>query len=172
MEIRATLPMERQSVAMVFDFDPPSILNGVMRGDEPNAPRVGMKYLASPPSIVQLDGRDYRLGPDEKLNIPVNFDAADLCRFLAKIAHGYMVSRKGVNSCSEFLLPPLILGRTTGAQSFVGGISSAQIGPRLAGGGLHVMTDSVNNGFRTVCIQLFRDRGDPPPIYEVVVGPA
>ena len=143
-----------------------------MRDDEPNAPRVYMKNLAPFPSVVQVAGADYYLKSDEKLNIPVAFEAADLCRFLAKVAHGYMIGRRGLNSCSEFLLPPLILGRTAGAQSFIGGNSSPLIGPKLPGGGLHAMMDRVNNGFRTVYVQLFRDRGDPPPIYEVVVGRA
>jgi hypothetical protein len=171
-KLSAHLPMAQQSVALVFEFDPPSILGGTMRDDEPNAPRVYMKNLATFPSIVQVAGAAYRLKSDEKLNIPVTFDAADLCRFLAKVAHGYTISRRGVNSCSKFLLPPLILGRTAGAQSYVGGNSSPLIGPRLPGGGLHAMMDRVNNGFRTVYVQLFRDRGGPPPIYEVVVGHA
>jgi len=171
-EVPARLPMAKQSVALVFELDPPSILGGVMRSDVPNAPRLYMKNLAPFPSAVQVAGVAYSLKADDKLNIPVAFDAADLCRFLAKVAHGYLISRRGLNSCSEFLLPALILGRTPGAQSFVGGNSSPHIGPRLPGGGLHAMMDRVNNGFLTVYIQLFRDRGDPPPIYEVVVGRA
>lgn len=171
-ELSAQLPMAKQSVALVFEFDPPSILSGVMRDDEPSAPRLYMKNLAPFPSIVQVAGTDYKLTSDEKLNIPVAFEAADLCRFLAKVAHGYTISRGGLSSCSDFLLPPLILGKTTGALSLVGGNSSPLIGPRLPGGGLHAMMERVNNGFRTVYIQLFRDQGDPPPIYEVVVGRA
>jgi hypothetical protein len=166
----ASLPMTKQSVAMIFDFDPPSILKGKMRNDSPNASRVAMKNLTAFPSVVQVDGSDYRLRVDEKLEIPINYDAADLCRFLAKVAHGYAISRRGMDCCSEFLLPQLILGKTEGAQSFVGGSSSALLGHRLPGCGLHAMMDRVNNGFVTVYIQLFRDRGDPPPIYEVVVG--
>jgi hypothetical protein len=169
-EIVARLPMVKQSAAMVFEFDPPSVLEGVMREDEPNAPRIYMKQLATPPSVVQLGEDEYKLKSDDKLEIPINFAAADLCRFLAKVAHGYLISRKGLQACSTFLLPPLILGRTAGAQSFVGGNSSQFIGPRLPGGGLHAMMDRVNNGYHTVYVQLFRDRGDPPPIYEVVVG--
>ena len=168
--LSANLPMEKQSVALVFEFDPPSILSGTMRDDVPNAPRVYMKNLAPFPSVVQVAGVDYKLQSDEKLNIPVAIDAADLCRFLAKVAHGYAISRGGLNYCSSFVLPPVILGQTRGAQSYVGGISSPLIGSRLPGSGLHAMMDRVNNGFRTVYIQLFRDRGDPPPIYEVVVG--
>ena len=169
-EIPAWLPMAKQSVAMVFEFDPPSILKGTLRNDVPNAPRVYMKHLAAFPAVVQINGRDYSLKSDEKLEIPIHFDASDLCRFLAKVAHGYAISRRGIDACTEFLLPPLILGNTDGAQSFVGGNGSPLVGPRLPGGGLHSMMDRLNDGFVSVYIQLFRDRGDPPPIYEVIVG--
>jgi hypothetical protein len=170
-EINATLPMVEQSVALVLEFDPPSMLSGNTREEEPSAPRVYMKTLAPLPSIVRVGESAYRLAVDEKLEVPVNFDAADLCRFLAKVAHGYLISRRGPHACSSFLLPPLILGETIGAQSFVGCVARSDVGPRLPGSGLHAMSDQVNNGFRTVYIQLFRDRGDPPPIYEVIVGP-
>jgi hypothetical protein len=169
-ETEARLPMEKQSVAMILELDPPSILSGTLREDEPNAPRMYMKLLADPPSIVRLNDVDYRLLPDEKLEIPVNFDAGDLCRFLAKVAHGYAIHRRGLNACTEYFLPQFILGKTTGIQSYVGGSSSPFLDKRLPRGGLHAMMDRVNNGFLTVYIQLFRDRGDPPPIYEIVVG--
>jgi hypothetical protein len=169
-ELPASLPMAKQSVAMVFEFDPPSLLCGIMRDDAPNAPRMYIKTLAALPCIVQVDGEDYKLKPDDELVIPVNFDAADFCRFLAKVAHGYAISRRGIDACSEFLLPSLILGHTDGALSFVGGNSSPFVGPYLPGSRLHEMIDRVNNGFLTIYIQLFRDHGDPPPIYEVVVG--
>jgi hypothetical protein len=171
-ELQALLPMAQQSVALVFDFDPPSILNGVLRDDEPSAPRLARKNLAPFPSVVKIAGVDYKLKSDEKLNIPVAFHAADLCRFLAKVAHGYLISRRGIDSCSEFFLPPLVLGQTAGALSYVGGSRCAPTGPVLPGAKLHAMSERLNNGFWTVCIQLFRDRGDPPPIYEVVVGRA
>lgn len=87
--LAATIPMAKQSMAMVFEFDPPSILNGIVRTDEPNAPRVGMKLLAAPPTVVCLDGQEYILNSkEEEIEMPVNFDSADLCRFLAKVAHG------------------------------------------------------------------------------------
>jgi hypothetical protein len=171
-ELRARLPMLQQSVAIIFEFDPPSVLSGSMREDEPNAPRMFMKNLATFPSVVQIEDADYKLASDDKLEIPINFHAADICRFLAKVAHGYLISRRGINGCSNFLLPPLILGKTAGAQSFVGGSNSPFIGQKLPGGGLHAMMERMNNGYRTVCIQLFRDSGEPPPIYEVVVGEA
>jgi hypothetical protein len=166
----AMLPMVKHSIAMIFEFDPPSILEGRKRIDTPCAPRMYMKYLSDFPSSVSIDGVPYKLQADEKLEIPINFDASDLCRFLAKVAHGYAISRRGINSCSQFFLQPIILGEAQGALTFVGGSSSPFIGPRLSGSGLHVMLDRINDSFLTVYIQLFRDHGDPPPIYEVVVG--
>lgn len=168
--VAATLPMVMQSVALVFEFDPPSILQGVVRDDEPNAPRVYLKPLGAFPSVVSLDGNAYQLKSNEKLEIPIHFDAADLCRFLAKVAHGFAISRRGFAACTEYFLPPIVLGKTSGAQTYVGGCDSRFVEGRLPGGGLHAMLDRVNNEFLTVYIQLFRDRGQPPPIYEVVVG--
>ena len=123
-EAVAQLPMAQQSLALVFELDPPSILRGEIRTDVPNAPRVYLKHLADPPSTVLVEGQPYKLSPDEKLEIPVDFDAADLCQFLAKVAHGYAISRRGLNACSKHFLPPLVLGETAGAQTYVGGASS------------------------------------------------
>lgn len=169
-EIPALLPIAQQLVALVFELDPPSILHGEIRTDIPNAPRMFMKYLAAPPSSVVIDGKSYPLSSDEKLDVPVNFDAADLCRFLAKVAHCYAISRRGLNACAEYFLPQLVLGKVEGAQTYVGGASSSFIGPRLPGSSVHALLDRVNGPFLSVYIQLFRDRSDPPPIYEVVVG--
>jgi HNH endonuclease len=169
-DIFATLPMAKYSFAVFYEFDPPSILEGKERLDTPNAPRVYMKYLSELPSSVFIDGVPYKLQPDEKLEISINSDVSDFCRFLAKVAHGYAISRRGISSCSQFFLPPIILGEVQGALTFVGGASSPFIGPRLPGSGLHVMLDRINDSLLMVYIQLFRDHGDPLPIYEVVVG--
>jgi hypothetical protein len=166
----AYLPMNQQSVAMVLEFDPPSILSGVIRNDPPGAPRMAMKVLSALPNKVQNHEVEYQLSPKDQIEIPVNYSVTDLCRFLAKVAHGYAISRRGLDACSEFFLAPLILGKTDGANTYVGGKSSSFIGSRLAGTGTHALIDRVNAGFLTVYIQLFRDGGDPPPIYEVVVG--
>lgn len=167
---KAELPINEQSIALVFELDPPSIFRGEYRSDAPAAPRVFMKQLGPPPKAVLIDGNSHQLLPDEKLEIPVNFDAGDLCRFLAKVAHGYAIHRRGLSAFEEFFLPEIILGKTQGALTFVGGNSSPFIGPRLFGSGINSLSDRVNGEFLTVYIQLFRDSGAPPPIYEIVVG--
>ncbi len=169
-KISAQIPMAKQSMAMVFELDPPSILEGKQRLEIPYAKNVYMKPLAPSPSVVRIDGKLHHLTPFEKLTIPVNFDAGELCRFLAKVAHGYAISRRGINACSEYFLPPIILGKVAGAMTYVGGTKSPIIGPLLSGTKIHVLMDRVNGQYLTVYIQLFRDGGDPPPIYEVVVG--
>jgi hypothetical protein len=166
----AQLPMNEQTVAMALFFDPPSILTGVISTHAPFARQVGMKLLAAWPSKVKINGAHYQLAPDEQLEVPTNYDAADLCRFLAKVAHGYAISRRGLTACKEYFLPSIILGQTIGATTYVGGNSSPFIGPRLPGTQTHALMDRINNGYLTVYIQMFRDSGDPPPIYEVVVG--
>ncbi len=166
----ALLPIAQQSAALGFELAPPSILRGEVRTDLPSAARVFFKYLAAQPSQVIKEGELYTLSSDEKLNIPINFEAADLCRFLAKVAHCYAISRRGLKACSNYFLPPLILGNVVGAQTYVGGASSPFLGPRLPGSTTHALLDRVNGPFLSVYIQMFRDAGDPPPIYEVVVG--
>jgi len=169
-KISAQIPMAKQSIAMVFELDPPSILEGKQRLEIPYARNVYMKPLASSPSVVRIDGKLHHLTPFEKLTIPVNFDAGELCRFLAKVAHGYAISRRGMDACYKYFLPPIILGEVAGAMTYVGGTKNPIIGSLLPGTKIHALMDRVNGQYLTVYIQLFRDGGDPPPIYEVVVG--
>ncbi len=168
-EYAAHIPMESQTIAMAFVFDPPSILKGIVKTEAPSA-RVNVRTLGATPSTVKVDGIEKQLPPEEKIEIPMNLDAADMCRFLAKVAHGYAISRRGLGACREYFLPGIVLGRTDGAQTYVGGASSQVLGERLPGQGLHVLMDRVNGEFLTVYIQLFRARGGNEPIYEVVVG--
>lgn len=166
----AELPMAEQSIAMIFDLAPPSILEGAARTDLPSARRVGMKVLGKAPSTVVVAGRRRRLTSDERITIPVNLDASDLCRFLAKVAHAFAICRRGADFCSEYFLPSIILGRAEGAATYVGGGESNLVGPLLPGQGLHAIIDRINTQYLSVYVQLFRDGGTPPPIYEVVVG--
>lgn len=171
--VDAELPMSEHKFAIVFDLDAPTILRGVVSEAYPNAPRVAMKVLAANPmrkAIIHGELRE--LAPGEKTEVPVNLDAGDVMRFLAKVAHAYAISRRGINACKKYYLPPYIIGKADGLMTYVGGNSSSFIGPYLPGprGRLHVLLDRVNGHFLTVYIQLFRDKGDPPPIYEVVVG--
>ncbi|MBU0622121.1 MAG: HNH endonuclease [Gammaproteobacteria bacterium] len=168
-EYPAHIPMERQTIAMAFVFDPPSILTGVVKTEPPSG-RVNVRALGTSPSYVIVDGIEKLVPAEEKIEIPVNLDAAGMCRFLAKVAQGYAISRRGLSACREYFLPEIVLGRTDGAQTYVGGANSQILGERLPGNGLHALMDRVNGEFLTVYIQLFRARGGNEPIYEVVVG--
>ena len=95
---------------------------------------------------------------------------SDFVRLLAKIAHGYAISRRGATCCSEFFLPPIILGNGDGALTYVGAESSMLVGPLLPTSGIHGLMDRIHGKFLSVYIQLFQRIGDPPPTYEVVVG--
>jgi hypothetical protein len=166
----ATLPMSKHSFAMEFHLAPPTILAGRLNADVPYAAKVFMRTLGSMPGVVRVRGKIHRLTPLEKLNIPVNFNAPDLCRFLAKIAHSYAIYRRGSDACEEYFLPRFVLGEEAGAMTYVGGASSAVLGSWLPGNGTHALLDRVQGQFLSVYIQLFRHEGDPPPIYEVIVG--
>jgi hypothetical protein len=72
--------------------------------------------------------------------------------------------------CKDYFLPKIVLGNGDGALTHVGGCSSELLKPRLPGEGLHAMVDRTQNGLLLVSLQLFCDAGDPPPIYEAVVG--
>jgi hypothetical protein len=169
-EINATIPMLKQSLAIGFELFPPSILEGKERTEIPYAKNAYMKPLGPTPSVVRIEGKLYRLSPLEKITIPVNFEAGELCRFLAKVAHGFAISRRGLEACSDYFLPPIILGEVAGAMTYVGGANSPIIGSLLPCTKIHALMDRINGQYLTVYIQLFRDGGDPPPIYEVVVG--
>lgn len=170
VESKALLPISQQTIALVFELDPPSILRNEICTDIPSAPRVYMKHFAQLPSTVYIDNKEYKLSGDDKLDVPVSFDASDLCRFLAKVAHCYAISRRGTNACYEYYLPEIVLGKVEGALTYVGGADSPFIEKHLPGSAIHSLMDRVNDGYLSVYIQLFRDKGDPPPIYEVIVG--
>jgi hypothetical protein len=170
--VEALLPIKSQSIGFLFEFRPPTILDGRVTLDEPAASEAYLKMFAEPPRDVIINGDFVRLLPDDKFEIPVKFESADLCRFLAKVAHCYAISRRGLSAFSEFFLPEYILGKTAGILTYVGGCDSPLVGRSLPGSALHVLMDRVQDSYISVYIQLFRTPGDPPPISEVVVGRA
>ena len=108
--------------------------------------------------------------PYEQIEFPTRFSTSDLARFVAKVAHCHAIYERGVSACSEYFLPPYIIGNGDGALTYVGGASSPVLGPLIPGGELHALIDRVSGEYLSVNIQLFCDGGDPPPIYEVIVG--
>ncbi len=166
----ASLPMAKHSFAMVFRLAPPTILSGSVSTEMPYATEAFLRTLGPMPGAVRVRGKVHRLAPNEKLNIPVNFHAPDLCRFLAKVAHSYAIYRRGLAACEEYFLPRFVLGEEVGAMTYVGGASSSVLGSWLPGNGTHALLDRVQGPFLSVYIQLFRHEGDPPPIYEVITG--
>jgi hypothetical protein len=128
------------------------------------------KFVAPMPTHALVDGRFRALQPGEQVEFPTRFFASDLARFLAKIAHCHAIYVRGPGACSEFFLPRYILGSGDGLLTYVGGASSALLGPKLPGTSLHAILDRRQGDYLSVYVQLFRDVGDPPPIYEVIVG--
>ncbi len=166
----ASLPLAKHSFAMVFRLAPPTVLSGRVSKEVPYAAEAFMRTLGPMPGAVRVGGKVHRLEPHEKLNIPVNFYAPDLCRFLAKVAHSYAIYRRGLAACEEYFLPRFVLGEEAGAMTYVGGASSSILGSWLPGNGTHALLDRVQGQFLSVYVQLFRHQGEPPPIYEVIVG--
>lgn len=164
------MPLESFVAAIVFELAPPTILAGQVQEGEPFATRAFMKMLGPMASEAQVDGKCYRLLPADKVEFPVNFDAGELMRFLAKVAHGYAISKAGSAAFCEFYLPEFILGRTDGIQTYVGGYASPIVTTTPPGGGYNRMMMRARGDLISVCTQLFIDEGDPPPIYEIVVG--
>ena len=168
--VNASLPLKAQSIGMYFELSPPTILAGRVVDTEPAAGAAFIKTFGEPPREAIVNGLTERLSPEDKIEIPIDFTADHLCRFLAKLAHCYAISQRGLDACREFFLPAFILGKTAGIVTYVGGSSSTIVGNTLPGSALHALIDRVNGEFLTVYVQLFRTPGDPPPIYEIVVG--
>lgn len=169
-EIAAQMPLESFVAAIVFTLDTPSILQGKVVSGEPHAKDAYLKMLGAGPSEAIVEGKRYPLSSTDKVDFPINFDSSDLTRFLAKVAHGYAVSRLGFAAFEELYLPEFILGKTDGILTYVGGYESPIFAATLAGGGHNRMALRTRGDLVTTCIQLFIDKDDPPPIYEVVVG--
>lgn len=168
--IEAKVLMDEVPLVVILEFDPPSILKGEIRSDIPYATRMGAKFVANIPSRVLVEGRMRLLQTNEQIEFPATFNASDLVRFLAKIAHCYAIYTRGINACSEYFLPKYILGSGEGALTYVGSSSSKILDKDIPGNSLHVMLDAKNGDYLSVFIQLFRDGGESPAIYEVIVG--
>lgn len=165
--IRAQLPVEQQSIFVAFMFEPPAIVGGRARDDAPAAP-VALKAVGPHPKSVIVEGHSRPLAADERVEIPVDIDAGDVVRFLSKVAHGFAIYERGMNACSEYFLPKIILGETRGALTYVGVSNAARDVDGRSGA--HAIWYAVEGRLFSVFIQLFRDAESQPPVYQVVVG--
>jgi hypothetical protein len=155
---------------LFFVFDPPGIVSGKTLDGLPAGKAMLMRNPARKP-IASLSPSEI-LDPfkRERLTLDVNFDAADLVRLLAKIALGYAIGKRGFNAFERFYVQDIVKGNVDGAMTFVGGASSEILDLWLPGSGLHRVMDRVLGDEVSVYVQLFCEPGEPPPIYEVVVG--
>ena len=161
---------EDYPIVVFLDFDPPAVLSGNTRPESPFAKEAYLKQIAEGPSRALDSGRMRTLLPWEKIEYPTNFQSSDLLRFIAKVAHAYAIHQHGPRACKEYFLPKLVMGNGDGALTQVGGCSSEHVKPKLPGTELHALLDRQQNNLLLVNVQLFRDAGDLPPIYEAVVG--
>lgn len=157
-------------VVAILEFDSPSVLSNGCRPGAPFAKNAGLKLVGNGPSRALVDGSMRAILPWEKIEYPIGFDSGDLLRFIAKVAHGYAIHQYGLSACEQYFLPKLILGSGDGALSFVGGCSTELLKPKLPGAELHALVDRRVDDLLLVNLQMFRDAGEPPPIYEAVVG--
>lgn len=167
--LHAALPLIHFVAAIVFELPAPSILKDELTSGEPLG-HAYVKLLGSLPKEVQVDGKPYRLLHSDTVEFPVKLDVGDVTRFLAKVAHGYAIHKEGLDAFEEFYLPEFILGKTDGIQTYVGGYALGSIKTTLPGGGHNRMMILKRGNYLSVCVQLFIDNGEPPPIYEIVVG--
>lgn len=168
--ISGFLPIKQQTISISMHFPPPGILTGRIVDGPPVSSGISLKMLGNTPTQAIIDGKIRPILSFEKIEIPINYNADDLCRFLAKVAHGYIIYKRGMENFDRYLLPKYILGKSQGIQNVVGESSSLIANKKLPGSQVHALMERKNGDHLTVYIQLFRDLGDPPPIYEVVVS--
>lgn len=170
-EYTVQIPASKYPGLVVLRFGPPAILLGQHVAGEPIASGAGFMFTAD------------RAGPtaQELLNLPLGttyyevtasfkLEVADFVRFLAKVALAHAVAEYGLKGFVEFFIRDLVLGKTEGALTYVGQAASSVVPPVLPGPGLHALVARRHGDLVSVYVQLFREIGDPTPIYEVVVG--
>jgi HNH endonuclease len=167
-EIPGVIPIEDYPFVIFFQFAKPTVLSGRVTDDEPSG-QAAMKLISEMPQRIIIDGKSVLLRQTDQVRYDMEFDASYVARFLAKVGHAYLISRRGFTKVDDYFLPEFILGKTRGIGTYVGGISSdLQIGT-LPGGGIHRLMDRRQGEFLSVYVQLFVDKGDPTPVYEIVV---
>jgi hypothetical protein len=69
----------------------PAVLQGEQNSDAPVAGKVVIRRVAPLPTRVIVDGAERPVKSDEDIEYPINLDASDFARFLAKVGLGYAI---------------------------------------------------------------------------------
>jgi hypothetical protein len=168
--IKARLRASDHPMIILFLFPPPAVLSGQQNIEATSAGKVVIRRVAPMPTSVIVDGSNRPLRPGEDIEYPIDMDASDFVRFLAKVGLGYAIFERGLAAFSELFLPSVVLGSGKGALTFVGNPSGSIQPPVIREPPLHGLMLRREGSFCNVYVQLFKGKNDPPPIYQVVVG--
>ena len=125
----------------------------------------------------KINAKDVELLKQEhgasKISSQINFDCIDFARFLAKIAHGYIVAAYGLESITESYVVDSILGRSQDVLRWVGCEVGIKRLPQRQGvkAIFHNVGFDVLNGEFVFWIRLFDNFANAPE-YIAIVGRA
>lgn len=172
-----TVPLgDHPLVIPILRFDPPTALSGRPLpgcGDR-GIVGTGIAVLPLRP-LAGLGGGELRWSaqtPKHEVTYPVELDANDLGRLVAKVGWGFAVARHGVSAFSEIYVRELILGDTTGGNRWIGELT---VTPVKASRELHAVGEIDRAGLLSVWSQFFSPApaaasGGAWPTYQAVVG--
>ena len=174
VKIRAAVLVQDCSFQLLFVLFRPEILaTEIVGGKKPYAQSIGFTTLGDAPKKAFIGNLEYRIREEEKVEFLLSeFSAENFMRFLAKIAHGYVIKFLGRNSCGKFFLPEIILGETANAMQYIGSADDENQKIKLNNQeGLHSIEIKEEGKFLTVLLKLFDVPGwQNQPMYQVVVG--
>jgi hypothetical protein len=175
INIFGKVPIDECNFCLIFSFFRPEELDVVIEsGIKPFAKSINYVVLGPGPSIFyDSNGKQIQLKPDDKIDFLISeFTASGMLRFLAKIAHSFVISERGANACAKFYLNQIILGDDKHAMRYIGNASEIAQGIQLPRVDKFHSIQIVEKGkYLTVLIQLFSlPQFNALPIYEVVVG--
>jgi hypothetical protein len=167
-EEKGLIPADRYPMVPIVGLFEPAIFGRAVYQETPIASTIYVKNLIDGAAVDKLVHEV--AGAGGKIVFPTVFDMQDFFQFLAKVALAYAVARRGIEAFSEIYVDKLITSSASGAMRYIGGYKDGVLGDRLPGAGMHKLMEIRHANYLRVLIQLFRDDGDPPPIYDVVVG--
>jgi hypothetical protein len=157
-------------ILALYRFEAPAILSGSQLANPVPVGRVWITKLNPLPSVVGANGQVRPVLESDKIEYPIMMDARQFVRFLAKVALGYAVSRVGIEAFAEIYANRVVLGDGSGALIYVGEVLEPEFHVLISPNHLHGLEVRRHDALLSVLIQLFRKVGEPPPVYEVVVG--